>query len=251
MEVEKDSEKRVKVAIAFYGLTRSLKLTIDSIKSKIFKVLEEGKYDYDIFLHTYSLNTTYINKRAKENVASNKIDNQEYKLLNPDYLKIDNQQKIKKKLNLKAYRRNRDPWNTNYSSVDNYILGSYSKLQVTKLIETSGNDYQYVMFVRPDCLYLDTLSLQYLEDAKTFIVMPNFHLCGKFKINDRFAITNKNNYQVYGKIFNRLLAMSRRRPLHSETILGIILKPYKIKKVKFRFARIRMGGRRHFRDKFK
>lgn len=36
------------VALAFFGITRSLKYTIDSIKENIFKPLEENNIKYDI-----------------------------------------------------------------------------------------------------------------------------------------------------------------------------------------------------------
>jgi hypothetical protein len=82
-------------------------------------------------------------------------------------------------------------------------------------------------------------------------VIPNFHLFGKYKMNDRFAITNKDTYLIYGKIFNRLLDLSKKRSLHSETILGLILKSENIKvaRVKFTFARIRMNGKKSGMDK--
>ena len=45
-------------------------------------------------MHTYKIDEKYINNRASENI--NKYDNNEYKLLKIDYLKIDNQNNIKK-----------------------------------------------------------------------------------------------------------------------------------------------------------
>ena len=70
-------------------------------------------------------------------------------------------------------------------------------------------------------------------------------------MNDRFAITNKKTYKVYGNIFLHLLKLSKNNRLHSETILGIILKNANInvQKVNFRFARIRRNGIIDMKDK--
>ena len=125
-----------KVAIGFFGITRSLKYTIDSIKTNIFDVLTKNNIDYDIFMHTYYLNS-YSNKRARESIT-NKINNDEYKLLNPKYFHQDDQDKIKNKLNLSLYRTHKDPWNTKYESVDFYILGCYSKFILTEMIEKNA-----------------------------------------------------------------------------------------------------------------
>ena len=91
--------KKKKVAIGFYGITRSLKYTIDSIKTNIFDVFTKNNMDYDVFLHTYFLNN-YSNKRAKETITTN-IDNNEYKLLNPKYFNQDDQDEIKKKITIR------------------------------------------------------------------------------------------------------------------------------------------------------
>ena len=54
-----------KVAIGFYGITRSLKYTIDSIKTNFFDIFHQNNINYDIFMHTYFLNN-YSNSRANE-----------------------------------------------------------------------------------------------------------------------------------------------------------------------------------------
>lgn len=242
----------MKVAIGFFGITRSLKYTIDSINSNIFDVLKLNNIDYDVYIHSYDLTSTYYNPRAGEKVKDlSKIDNEEYKLLNPKYSRQDNQDEIKEKLNLKSYRTCKDPWNTKYCSVDNYILGSYSKYMLTQMIEKNIDEYDYILFMRPDCLYLDKLDIKYfkLVNDKS-IVTPNYMRHGRHKINDRFAITNKKTYKMYGEIFTQLLDYSKKLPLHSETVLGnILIDKNKINikdnQVGFKFARVRFGGTIH------
>ena len=231
--------------MAFFGITRSLKYTVDSINKQIIDVLKNNNIEVDIFLHTYKLTTNYINKRTKEKKNFNDIDNEEYKLLNPDYKQIDIQEQIINNLNLKQYRTHRDPWKTNYNSVDNYILGCYSKKQLVNLITKSKNHYDYVIFLRPDCLYEKKIDINFFKKVNnTTMCFPDFHLYGKYKVNDRFSICNMNNYQIYGNIFDSLLLLSKQMPLHSETILGLIIKNnnIKIEKINFRFKRVRCNG---------
>ena len=239
----------MKVALGFFGITRSLKYTIESIKYNIIDVFKSNDISYDIFIHTYFLNN-YINLRASEKLDGNKIDNQEYNLLNPDFVIQDNQDEIKKKLNLESYRTNKDPWNSKYNCVDNFILGSYSKLMVTDMIDKNNKKskvkYDYILFIRPDCLYVNKFNLdffKFVSDDK--ILIPSFDNIGKYGINDRFAITNPSTYKIYGKVFLKLLELSKKYELHSETIIGLILNEEKIKtqKVKFNFFRIRCNGK--------
>ena len=71
----------MKIALAFWGLTRSLKYTIESINEKILNILKKHNIEYKIFMHTWTVNSVYNNTRSKE--ANIKLDNEEYKLLSP------------------------------------------------------------------------------------------------------------------------------------------------------------------------
>lgn len=237
----------MKIAIGFFGITRSLKYTIASINKQILDVFKNNQIEYDIFIHTYHL-TNYKNIRTREKVEDHEIDNEEYKLLNANYIEIDNQQTIKEKLNISLYRTHPDPWNTNYNSVDNFILGSYSKFRVTNMIEKTKIDYDYILFMRPDCMYLDKFVIAYFNKVDhNSILIPNFHCYGKYNINDRFAVTTMKTYKIYGNIFIYLLEMSKKQPLHSETIIGEILyrSNLNIIRTKLNFSRIRFNGKQH------
>lgn len=81
------SRKTKRVALAFYGLTRSLSYTIDSIRSNIMRPLTEAGYTYDVYLHTYDLQNL-ANERSGE---ANPLNTTEWKLLKPDFHKITSQ----------------------------------------------------------------------------------------------------------------------------------------------------------------
>ena len=233
----------MKIALCFFGITRSLKYTKESIQEKIFNIFKKNNIDYDIFLHTYILDN-YENIRTQE--KCNNMDNEEYKLLKPTYLQVDDQNEIKSKINIENYRTYPDPWNTKYNSVDNFILAQYSKFQIVKMIQKTHNIYDYVIYLRPDVYYIDEFNIKFFDlvtDAA--IAIPNFHLHPLMKFNDRFAICNKNNYSNYGNIFEHLLILSKKYCLHSETILAKYLLSFGInyKYINFKFARVRCDGR--------
>lgn len=236
----------MQVALGFFGITRSLKFTIDSIKHNITDSLNELGYDFKIFLHTYGLDS-YNNVRTGE--STTQIDNNEYKLLNPDYFVIENQDEVKKNLNLEQYRKHPDPWNTQYNSVDNFILAQYSKLKLTKMIKDTETKFDYIIFLRPDVEYLNKLEESFFKSVcNNRICIPDFNVKYEnswlWKFNDRFAITNYNNYRIYGELFHQLLSISKFMSLHSETVMARYLLDKKVyyKHIMFRFRRIRMNG---------
>ena len=234
----------MKIAFAFWGITRSLKYTIESINKKIFHSFQKNKIEYSIFMHTYNLNT-YTNTRTNEYVEN--VDNNEYKLLNPNYIHVDEQDKIKQQLQLHLYRTHPDPWQTNYNSVDNFILSMYSKQQVTRMIDKTKMHYDYIIFLRPDVEYIDELDLNFLKYVNNqSICIPNFHLFSKYHFNDRFCICNSRTYKLYGDVFDQLLYLSKIQSLHSETIIGAIMQWHKLQiiRIPFRFLRVRSDGRK-------
>jgi hypothetical protein len=233
----------MKVCIAFFGITRSLKYTINSINTNILDVLKNNDIKYDIYIHTFKLNN-YYNYRAREKLDN--VDNDEYKLLNYDYLQIDDQDEIKKEIQIEKYRTHKDPWNTGYNSVDNFILAQYSKYKLINMIEKTQINYDYVLFMRPDVEYINKLNIDYFKSVNnSTICIPNFHLYGKYNFNDRFSICNMNTYKIYGGIFKDLYEISKVQPLSSEQVLGEYIHNHKIKvnRIPFVFNRIRCDGR--------
>jgi hypothetical protein len=240
----------MRVAIGFFGITRSLKYTIKSIDENILDIFNKNNIKYDIYIHTYHL-TNYKNVRTSEVINNADINNEEYKLLNANYIEIDDQEEIKQKINLLLYRTHKDPWETNYNSVDNFILAQYSKLKLTKMIEKNQSNYNYILFMRPDCFYMNKLDIKYFDSINDkSIIIPNFHLYSRIPFNDRFCISNIKTYKIYGEVFNLLLDISKKKELHSESILGEIMNNNNLDiiKVPFYFSRVRFNG--IFVDKF-
>ena len=100
----------MKVALCFWGITRSLKYTINSIKKNILQPLKDGNIEYVIFIHTFSFNSDYYNPRANE--VNIELDFEEYKLLEPDFIKVEDQDDVKERINIKKFHSLNDPWDT-------------------------------------------------------------------------------------------------------------------------------------------
>ena len=197
----------MKIALIFWGLTRSLKFTIKTIEKRIFKILKDNNIDYDIYLHTYKINNLYSNKRANENNI--KLDFEEYKLLNPDYFIYDDQDTIKEKLKLFQYRTHKDPWESDYSSLDNFILAMYSKLRITKLLEEnvlkSNND-----------------NLNKKENIYTNKINSNNILINSYQRQIKLFIKENNNKKVkeLNLKIKKLESINKNLELDSEYITG-------------------------------
>jgi hypothetical protein len=248
-KIEPINKSSKSIALIFYGITRSLKYTINSIETNILDVLKKNNINYTIYQHTYKVND-YNNIRNNEKKQN--LDYTEYTLLNPDYLTIDTQDIVKLKLDLNKYKSHKDPWNTNYNSVENYIFGMYSKFKATNMVTDNKTTYDYYMFIRPDCYYYQPFDINFLNKVtNNEICIPNFHLHSKYKINDRFSLCNKYTYKLYGTIFEKLYGLSKTNSLHSETMLGMILEnKVKINRINFKFSRINLYGKIHRFDKF-
>jgi hypothetical protein len=231
----------MKIALAFWGLTRSLKYTISSIKKYIFEPLQD--HDVTVFVHTFSVEGSYNNPRAREKGLT--LNNEEYKLLGHSISQVESQKSVKEQLDLKQYKTKRDPWNTKYATVENFICAMYSKKQLVTLIQTSGKHFDYIIFLRPDVKYLCPIDTSLFQNANaSTICVPNFHLYSHF--NDRFCIATYENGLVYGNLFSHMLEYSKQHPLHSETFqYNCLTKLYnlKIHYVPFYFNRVRADGR--------
>ena len=232
------------IAICFWGIPRSLKYTIQSIQENILQVFHNNNITYKIFFHTYQVLEPYNNSRASEtNVI---LNNDEYKLLNADYICIDNQETIKTKINFESYRTMEDPWDTNYETMDNFILAMYSKKQLWKLLDNCDETFTHYLFIRPDVLYLNNFDIKWLEQINDIdIYVPDFHKYANF--NDRMAlIKNKSIAKIYSNVFDHMLEYSKYCSLHSETFIRFILnwsfENINIHFIPFFFNRVRANG---------
>ena len=232
----------MKVALCFWGITRSLKYTIESIKKHILEPLENDNIEYVIFVHTFKFNSPYINPRAQEIYV--KLDFDEYKLLNPDYVQIDDQDEIKRQIDISKYHTMPDPWESNYICVDNFVCAMYSKKQLGLMVKNSGLEFDYIMYLRPDVKFINSFDVRYFSiTKKQNVCTPNFHLFPK--LNDRFCLLQTYNLELYSKLFDEMYEFSTIFPLHSEKFQYYVMtRKYKwsMRYIPIHFHRIRASG---------
>jgi len=243
---------KVKVAICFFGLTRSLKLTLDSIQECIFDPLKNHGIRYDTFLHTYKMKTPFSNPRAGERDLI--LDADEYKLLEPTYHMVESKEAVSKQIDLEKYRTHGNPWGNekravkgDFSTLDNHILYLWSLKQLTKMwLEANAKTrYSHIIYCRPDLLYQVPLDISWFSFTSKKICIPNFGLVED--MNDRFALGRPEQMALYGNRFNDALTYSKKHPLASEAYLIATMRKHRIKyeHVNFYFIRVRANGKKN------
>lgn len=219
-------DNRGKIAIVFYGLTRSLRKTYPSIKANIFDVLTQAGYSYTTYMHTYQIDGTYTNSWAKEHCSN--YDNTQHTVLQPDHLLFDNQASCLETLSIESYYTKLGNW-TNLSPemtrflIRNLALGLYSKKRITDYLVSTGIQYDYVIIMRPDYTILRPLCMNWFSElGPDSIIIPErdwFHGC-----NDRMCIAKPSVAFYYGTLFTELLDYSRSTSIISERFCLDMLK---------------------------
>jgi hypothetical protein len=244
-----------KIAICFFGLTRSLKMTLGSIKKYLLGPLIRSNIPYDIFLHTYKMKNLYSNPHAGEKDII--LDANEYKLLEPTHHMVESKEAVSKKLALEKYRTHGNPWKNqqgqvsgDFTTLDNHILYLWSLKQLTKMwVEVDAKrQYSHIIYCRPDVLYQVPLDISWFSFTSKKICIPNFALCGN--VTDRFALGRPEQMRLYGNRFDDALAYSKKHPLASEEYLIATMRKHKIKyeHVNFFFIRLRANGKKDAMD---
>ena len=244
----------VRIGLCFWGITRSLRYTHNSIQNNIFNVLSQHNIDYKIYLHINKVDYLYSKSRLGE--RNIKTNFEEYKLLAPDYFQYDKQEELVDRINIEQYYSHPDPWRDHTrTNLKNFIISTYSKWRVSQLLTDSGEQFDYVVFLRPDVKYIHKFPVQELKNVhENNCLIPNFHRYGKPPINDRFSISNQRNAIIIGQAYNHILDYSKEKPCHAETFLSNWFKLNNIKQTifnDFKFCRIRANGAVPRQDRFK
>ena len=183
----------MKIALVFWGLTRSLKYTIRSIEENIFNIFKLNHIQYDTYLHTYKLNQPYNNRRANE--INIKLDFDDYKLLKPNFFIFDDHNEIVQKLNTKKYQTKKDPWNSNYQTLNNFLLAMYSKYKITQFLEDN---------IKNNNEKCNNLYQSKIDHLKNEINIINLKIDKLNKVNNNVVIKNNINKLIKEKeeLFN-------------------------------------------------
>jgi hypothetical protein len=202
-----------KIAICYWGLTRSTNKVYPSHYEYLFHVLENNNIKYDVYIHTWHLNSK---QRVWQTEIDVPVDYNEYKLLNPSYYQIDDQDTFTNALDFNNYFY-QPVWNAKGDTLDgewlpklvlNHLCALESQKRVTHMVIENQEPYDLIMYIRPDALLLTPFpvaSLQNLKDGD--ILIPNFDHCEGY--NDRFAVLTYNTAPIYAKRIDGIIDFRR------------------------------------------
>lgn len=215
--IPKLNNKPTRIAVCYWGLTRSTKKVYKSHYRKLFNLLRRYGFKYDVFMHTWN---TRSKQRIWDNEIDKPIDYDEYKLLNPKFYRIDNQDQFTENLEFDKYfykgidgnlenLDNQDWWPKKAEKlILNHLCALESLKRVTEMVENSGKEYDLVMYVRPDVRLNNKFPIKQILEIHDFdIVIPDFDHCAGY--NDRFAVLNFKTAQIYGKRIDGLAEFRR------------------------------------------
>ena len=208
---------RKKIAIAFFGITRSLRHTISSIEQNIF---EPAKQIADVTTYAHFFDVANVtNARSGEASAA---DPEEYKLLNADWVQFSQPNSILKDTDFDEIKKFGDHWNDDFASASNLIHQLYSLKTVTTRVLEDNPDI--VIFCRPDLKYHDSFQAglnQAISASDPSLILPYWQR-HKGGLNDRFSIcVGEKAVTSYGCRIDLALSFCQKMglELHSERLL--------------------------------
>ena len=231
------------IAICYFGLPRSVQFVFKSHIEFIYNVLDEKKITYKKFMHTWK--TGDGSQRVWRYKTREKINYEEYKLLEPHYYKIESQDEFMETINMNDYyyeQERKKEWDR--TLLKNHICALGSEKRVFEMVKESGLKFKYVMVIRPDSKFEMNIPIDKMLDLKEkeFSISDHRHYEG---YNDRFMISNFNDAHIY---LNRIDEMKEGRSVSgritAEKYLKYTLKKHSciVKKVRFPFQLIRPDG---------
>lgn len=238
-------------AICVWGIVRSLRFTLSSMEKYCLEPIVNAGHTYEIFMHTYKFEGNYTNLRSGENNL--RLDFDEWKLLKPDHIYIEDQDEFDRNTNYTSYESLGDPWKNEYTSFVNHIRAIHSLHYLSTEVEKASKNKTYdgVIFLRPDVTYINELPFYLLEHFPDTLFIPDFHrACEGNEYNDRMAMGSLKTAMVFGKKFEHALEYSKHKMLNSEkfTYDHLTSQNVSVIEIPFRFKRTRATGLYHHRD---
>lgn len=217
-----------KIAICYWGMTRSTKFVYKSHECNLFNILKTNKLDYDIFMHTWETDKNI----AWNIIYDSAIDYEEYKLLNPQYYEIEKQDDFLNSINFADYF-NEELYNKYGDSINgewrpylikNHLCALESQKRVYNMVLNTQNIYDYVMFIRPDVEFQN--KFDYTIFDKSFdIIVPNYDFYEGY--NDKFAIIPFKKADKYATRIDEIIDFRKNKGrIVSEKYVKFIINKY-------------------------
>jgi hypothetical protein len=237
-----------KIAICYWGMTRSTKYVYNSHFNNLFNVLKNNSFDYKVFMHTWKVENDQ--NIIWENVSNIPIDYQEYTLLQPDFYKIEDQKLFKDTLKFSDYFNKElydkyggdTPNEWRPQLIMNHLCALESQKRVYQTVNNMSEKFDYIIFIRPDVLLLNKLDINIFNN-RFDIAIPNYdHNEG---LNDRFAILPFNNAHNYACRINEIKEFRKNNGrIVSEKYVKFIINKYynNLKFIDFKMKIVRPNG---------
>jgi hypothetical protein len=235
-----------KVAVCFYGITRSLTHTIASIEQNVLNPARRHA-DLRVYSHFF-LQRQIEDERTGE---SGPLNLEEYKLLPNDWLQLEEPELCLEQHGFSNLQAFGDAWDNRFRSLRNLVHQLHSLDTVTKAALSDGADI--CMFCRPDQCYHDSLgpalrrALRHDNLAQLPFWQPWTGL------NDRFALcSGQTAIAAYGQRIRVAEKFCRDRgsPLHSEQLVRYALEQANVpvRQISARASRTRLDGSQPYED---
>lgn len=230
----------LRIAVVFYGITRSLRFTLPSIEAQVIGPVRRVAGEAALFGHFF--NQSHIdNPRTGETGA---LDPEEYRLLN-----LDAVEREAPDVCLALYPMDRimapgDRWKDGFRTLRNLVHQLHSLRRATLMAEAWGADL--VVFARPDLVYLTDLEpvLRALSrEEGPLSVHPDW---SQFQgVNDRMALAfGDRAIRAFGHRVEGLADFcADGRKLQAEQLLGLALTGLARRLEPIHVARVRSDGR--------
>jgi hypothetical protein len=236
-----------KIAMCFFGITRSLSHTISSIEHNVIgPACELG--EVSIYSHFF-LQRNLINPRSQE---QGQLNLEEHRLLPSDWLQLEEPDIFLAGYEFEKLMSWGDSWQDDFRSLRNLLHQLHSLSVVTTV--ALANCADIVLFCRPDLSYHDNLShplKRAMLASEPTVFLPYWQPCGG--LNDRFAIcVGKEAIAAYGHRIRLAqdFCATTFEPLHSELLLsyGLSQAGVSIRRIGSRASRVRLDGTQKYED---
>jgi hypothetical protein len=228
-----------RIAICFFGITRSLSHTLPSIEANVIAPARAAG-EVRIFCHFFRQDRIE-NPRTRESME---IDPEEYRLLQADEVKLEPPETCLDTWDFARIVACGDTWGDGHKSVRNLVHQLHSLHRVTGMAST-WNPSLWI-FVRPDMRYVDSLGpiiSKALSGPNETVWLPLWQT--REGHNDRFAVIRGDRVgHKYGTRAERIhdFCASTGDPLHSERLLGFALRGEQVRRIASRATRVRANG---------
>ena len=230
-----------RIAIGFFGITRSLKWTLPSIQKNIIAPTRELG-ETRLFAHFFQ--QEHINNpRTGENQS---LDTNEYQLLECDEVELEKPGNCLARANYDWILSHGDAFHDEGKSLANLIHQLHSLQHVGRMIDAWQPDV--MLLVRPDLTYHDNFAkviAKHVGSSSTKLTIPDWQWYGGY--NDRFAVCGRDAGRIYS---NRIELISdyldkTGGPLPAERFLRFNLHKARIsvKACSLRASRTRVNGK--------